>query len=76
MERLKRLVNVSPKTIERSKRLILLELGDGVFAISSSSKPNEGYLVTLKDGCTCDGYANRGDCAHKKRVEAFLDEFA
>ncbi len=74
MKRLNIVVNVTEETIERSKSLMLLELDEGKFAVSSGSKPTRGYLVTLKDGCACKGYGHRGDCAHKKRVEAFLDE--
>ncbi len=74
MIRGKRFDNTSAKTKERSKSLILLELGEDLFAVSSATKPNWGYLVTIKDGCPCEGYSRNGDCAHKKRVEAFLDE--
>ncbi len=74
MKREKRFDNTSAKTKERSKSLILLELGEDLFAVSSATKPNWGYLLTQKNGCTCEGYSRNADCAHLKRVEAFLDE--
>ena len=74
MKRLKKVPNISARTIERSKKLSVIELGEGRFAVSSNSKPDGGYLVQIKEGCSCKGFQFRSDCAHVKRVESFLAE--
>lgn len=74
MKRLKKFTNISERTVERSKNLTIMELGDGRYAVSSNSKVDGGHLVLTKDGCSCKGFQYRGDCAHYTRVISFIAE--
>ena len=50
----------------------VLKLADGIFAVSSKTRPGEGYVISLYDNghslCECKGSEHAGYCYHRAAV--------